>query len=300
MPEDRARLRQIGGERQGSLRLRSGPGEQLRRAREAGERAHRVTLRQGRTGGRIGRDRSRLRARSPAPPARARPDCVGRTGSGLSGTGRARPGLAVRARTKRASIPSRILTRRAATTPCTVSSSTAKMSPAEQSNRFDQTWHPLAASISCTVMRRRLPSRWTPPSSTVETPSCRAISRTSSGRPLKANADVRATTRQPGSCARPLVSSSARPSQKYSWSCPGAMSTNGSTTIEGPAAGADAAVDPRDRRHQTVAPLGDRLDELRVFGVVAEQPPQVRDGPAQRGTPRRSPGARRPRGSGPS
>jgi hypothetical protein len=41
----------------------------------------------------------------------------------------------------------------------------------------DQRWASVAASISCALIRTRLPARCTPPSSTVPTPSSAAISR---------------------------------------------------------------------------------------------------------------------------
>ena len=51
--------------------------------------------------------------------------------------------------------------------------------------------------------------------------------------PLKANAEVRAVTFNPGICARALMISSARPSLKYSCSLSPLMLTNGSTAIDG-------------------------------------------------------------------
>ena len=46
------------------------------------------------------------------------------------------------------------------------------------------------------------------------------------------NALVRGTTNSPSNLASVVVSSSARPSPKYSWSRPGLMSSKGSTAIE--------------------------------------------------------------------
>ena len=56
--------------------------------------------------------------------------------------------------------------------------------------------------------------------------------RTSCCRPLNANADVRETTRRPGTLASALISSSVMPSAKYSFSGSGLRLANGSTAID--------------------------------------------------------------------
>jgi hypothetical protein len=50
--------------------------------------------------------------------------------------------------------------------------------------------------------------------------------------PLNENDDVRAMTRSCGSCASRFSTSSASPSEKYSWSLAWLMSTNDSTAID--------------------------------------------------------------------
>src|SRR3984957_11285810 len=54
----------------------------------------------------------------------------------------------------------------------------------------------------------------------------------SSGLPLNENDGVRAITLMLGSCASLSSTSSARPSEKYSWSCFSLMSANGNTAID--------------------------------------------------------------------
>ena len=97
--------------------------------------------------------------------------------------------------------------------------------------------------MSCMVMRIWSPERRSDPSSTCVAPSCRAISRTSVFVPLKANAEVRATTRRVGMCASQLDSSSVRPSHSACsfWST--LMSTSGSTTIVGSFSGVRFALE---------------------------------------------------------
>ena len=74
------------------------------------------------------------------------------------------------------------------------------------------------------------------PSSNVETPSARAISRTSTDLPLNWNDELRAATRSPETVQRASRISSAMPSHIQSWSLPGLMSAKGSTAMDGVAA----------------------------------------------------------------
>src|SRR3984885_5533999 len=81
-------------------------------------------------------------------------------------------------------------------------------------------------------MRTAWPEVRTLPSSRFATPSFSAIVRTSSFLPLNWNDEVRAITFKSAECARWSISSSDRPSEKYSWSFFSLMSTNGSTAID--------------------------------------------------------------------
>ena len=85
----------------------------------------------------------------------------------------------------------------ASTTPAAISSCTAKTSPASRSNRSDQSWKPLATSVSCAVTRSRLPAVRTLPSRRWLTERTRAISATSLPSALARKADVREATRMP-------------------------------------------------------------------------------------------------------
>ena len=83
--------------------------------------------------------------------------------------------------------------------------------------------------MSWAVTRSRFPARRTLPSSTAVTLSRRPISRTSTSRPLKANAEVREATRRPSTRVSALISSSVMPSLKNSFSGSALMLTNGRT-----------------------------------------------------------------------
>src|SRR5260370_3111343 len=82
-------------------------------------------------------------------------------------------------------------------------------------------------------MRNRLPDFLTLPSSTLLTCRARPISSTLTFLPLNENEDVRAATFKFSIFARAFSSSSANPSQKYSFSESALMLTNGRTAIEG-------------------------------------------------------------------
>ena len=75
----------------------------------------------------------------------------------------------------------------------------------------------------------RSPCLRTLPSSTCETRNRSATTATSTSLPLNAKQDVREGTRSSATRASASSNSSARPSAKYSWSCPGLISTNGRT-----------------------------------------------------------------------
>ena len=89
----------------------------------------------------------------------------------------------------------------------------------------------MPALINCAVIRTELPALRTEPSSTLATCSVRAISGTPISLPLNAKDEVRAVTCNCGIFASRLSSSSEIPSEKYSWSFPADMSTNGSTAM---------------------------------------------------------------------
>src|SRR4051812_28789578 len=99
-------------------------------------------------------------------------------------------------------------------------------------NCSDHRWYPSATLINCAVMRSLSPDRCTLPSSTADTFSNSPILRMSSFFPLNAHADVRAGTRNPGTFASPLSTSSVMPSLKYSFSLSPLMFTNGSTATD--------------------------------------------------------------------
>src|SRR6267378_639144 len=82
-------------------------------------------------------------------------------------------------------------------------------------------------------MRSRLPDFLTLPSSTLLTCRARPISSTLTFLALNENEDVRAATFKFSIFASALSSSSASPSQKYSFSGSVLMFANGSTAIEG-------------------------------------------------------------------
>ncbi len=104
----------------------------------------------------------------------------------------------------------------------------------------DQMCRPFDASMSCMVMRNWSWERRRLPSSTCVAPNSPAIWRTSLSLPLKAKAEVRATTRSVGMCASQLDSSSVSPSASDCSLCATLMSTSGSTTIVGRSTVAEA------------------------------------------------------------
>ncbi len=83
------------------------------------------------------------------------------------------------------------------------------------------------------MIRRRLPALRTLPSSTVRTRNCSPILVMSSCLPLKANEEVRDTTRRASTLLNALMISSAMPSVKYSLSGSALMLANGSTATDG-------------------------------------------------------------------
>src|SRR6516164_1240122 len=99
--------------------------------------------------------------------------------------------------------------------------------------------------MSCVVIRTVLPERRTLPSSTAPTLSLRATV-AMSGCSLNEKDEARAATRSPSISTRELMSSSVRPSEKYSWSLSPLMLTNGSTAMEGGGGGTAPGGAPRD------------------------------------------------------
>ena len=144
-----------------------------------------------------------------------------------------------------------------------ISSCIANTSVIGRSYRSDHKWVPSAAAISCAVTRIRSPARRTLPSSTLVTPSACAMWRTSSFLPLNENADVRAITFSPSTCASALMISSARPSPKYSFSRSALRLANGSTAIDA----ATSAV-PTRQVLQGVPDVGHRLES--AVGILGE------------------------------
>ena len=95
-----------------------------------------------------------------------------------------------------------------------MSSWIANASSNERSMRSDHIWNPVCASTSCAETRTRCPDRRTLPSSTDVTPSCSAIERTSTLRPLKANDELRAATRIVRRRLSVVMTSSVMPSDR--------------------------------------------------------------------------------------
>ena len=93
-----------------------------------------------------------------------------------------------------------------------MSSCTANTSSISRSYRLDHSWYPSLTLFSCTVTRSRLPAVRTLPSSTDAT--CKTSPTVRTSFPLSWNADARAATRRPSIPLRPLINSSAIPSQK--------------------------------------------------------------------------------------
>src|SRR5450432_1050781 len=81
-------------------------------------------------------------------------------------------------------------------------------------------------------MRTVVPALRTLPSSTLATFNAWPISATVTARPRNENEEVRAVTLSSGICASKSISSSDRPSEKYSWSFFSLISVNGSTAID--------------------------------------------------------------------
>ena len=118
------------------------------------------------------------------------------------------------------------------------------------------------------MTRSRSPALRTLPSSRVLTWSLRPISRVSREVPRKRKEDVREATRSPSMRLRAAITSSAMPSQKYSWSFSWLMSANGSTATEGPKLRTCSA--PSRRRSSRPA-LRSTLDWRRLRGSFSRQ-----------------------------
>src|SRR6266478_103347 len=113
-----------------------------------------------------------------------------------------------------------------------ISSCSAKIPCISRSYVSDQIVNPSPASISSAVIRTRLPSRRTLPSSTCPTFNLDAISPSSASLSLNQNEDRRAATRRPSTFASAPRSSSAIPSPKYAWSLAGLKSLKGKTAMD--------------------------------------------------------------------
>src|SRR5262245_63809861 len=112
--------------------------------------------------------------------------------------------------------------------------------------------------MSCAVMRTRLPTLLTLPSSTASTCSCAPILSMDSLFPLKANDEVRAATRRPDTLDSAVIKSLVMPSLKYSFSLSELRLANGSTATDFRPDGNVTACDgtlgmcgPRAVNHQT-------------------------------------------------
>ena len=163
-----------------------------------------------------------------------------------------------------------------------ISSSTAKMSVASRSYLPDQRWNPVLASTSWAVMRTRLPSRCTLPSSTCATRSRRATSLTGRLWPLNAKAELRAGTSTPGSWPTALRISSLIPSLKYSLAVSRLRLVNGSTATDSAASVADGPAAPAARRCATMyAPAAIAAATSRPSATRS----RMREPPASAGVP---------------
>ena len=101
------------------------------------------------------------------------------------------------------------------------------------------------------------------------TDSARAISERSLPPWRARKAEVRDATRMPGIATSAFMTSSAMPSQRYSWSFEGLMSENGSTAIATPSR-ASVADSPAISRPRLAQPLQKIADELRVEPFLQE------------------------------
>ena len=113
-----------------------------------------------------------------------------------------------------------------------ISSCTRKMSSSLRSKVADHSSCSLAASTSCALMRTLSPCRRTEPLTRLATPSWAAISRLPSSVSRNRKDELRDVTFRPGTRASTLISSSDRPSEKYSCSGSVLMLTKGSSAIE--------------------------------------------------------------------
>src|SRR5262249_4679683 len=86
-------------------------------------------------------------------------------------------------------------------------------------------------------------------------------------RPLNENADVRAATCSPGSCASALMISSEMPSEKYSFSASPLMLANGNTAIDLALGRGGGAADCRERLSTNFDIVGNRSAGERAIAV---------------------------------
>ena len=150
---------------------------------------------------------------------------------------------------------------------------------ASASKACDHRWMPVAPSMSCATTRRPPARDWTLPSSSVRTPTSRAISRTSTWRPLKLNDVVRATTFRRGSWTSASIVSSVSASHHASIAASPERLTNGRTSSDGKPV--DAGLRPQlERRHVAARVEVDRQRAIRAFALVEArellaQPPRL-------------------------
>ncbi len=127
--------------------------------------------------------------------------------------------------------------------------SRAKHAPARRTHRpwcrcisRPRSARPSAVSTSCAVMRSALPAFRALPVNAYRTPSVRPISRMPLVVPLSCSEEVREITRSAFTPERSVISSSVRPSLKYSFSGIGAQVREGQHRNRRVAAGAVGAV----------------------------------------------------------
>ena len=113
-----------------------------------------------------------------------------------------------------------------------ISSCTAKTSSICRSNVSDQRVESSSTPTRRAVTRRRAPARRTLASRTNPTPSRAPISWMGTSPLLKANVDVRDTTRRPSTFASAFINSSVMPSPKYSASASAPRLAMGRTAME--------------------------------------------------------------------
>ncbi|AOH35702.1 hypothetical protein BGP89_04460 [Luteimonas sp. JM171] len=129
-----------------------------------------------------------------------------------------------------------------------MSDCTAKMSRISRLQVCDHRLVPSPGRMSSSMIRTRSPSRRMVPSSRWATPSFAAITACGSLLPLNSNAELRPITRRSEIRVRPEISSSDRPSEKYSSAGSPPALTSGSTAIERASVPASGSASPDTSR----------------------------------------------------